>query len=278
MGGGHGASPSVEDPGGRASCRSSAGSLGRVFTWRERLEPEGYRYGVEWGITDRHGGVGSPPFAELNLANHVGDVPEVVATNRHRLAHAWGAPAPTLRFMDQQHGAVVAQIHQEDERPPSADAMVTTNTDLTLVVMVADCVPIVLVDREAGVIAAVHAGRPGMMARIVPRAVARMVDLGATAPEAIVGPSVCPRCYEVPEEMRAQAAAITPAAYGVSRTGTAAVDVAAAVVAQLREADVAVRWLPGCTRENPGLFSYRRDGRTGRFAGLVRLLAPQGAA
>ena len=105
-------------------------------------------------------------------------------------------------------------------------------------------------------------------------------ELGARRLEAVVGPSVCPRCYEVPAQLRDEAAALTPAAAAVSWTGTPAIDVASAVVQQLADSDleVSLRWLPGCTRERDDLYSYRRDGTTGRFAGVVRLLPPERVA
>jgi copper oxidase (laccase) domain-containing protein len=82
---------------------------------------------------------------------------------------------------------------------------------------------------------------------------------------------VCGRCYEVPAQLRAEAAAVAPESATVSWTGTPAIDVAAGVVAQLSAAEVRVTWLPGCAREDRNLYSYRRDGRTGRFAGVVVL-------
>ncbi|HSO65652.1 MAG TPA: laccase domain-containing protein, partial [Ornithinibacter sp.] len=96
-----------------------------------------------------------------------------------------------------------------------------------------------------------------------------MRDLGADTIDAVVGPSVCGRCYEVPAALRDTAAAVQPVSATVSWTGTPAVDVAAGVVAQLRDGGVAVRWLPGGAREREDLYSYRRDGATGRFAGVV---------
>ena len=131
-----------------------------------------------------------------------------------------------------------------------------------------------LADPTAGVVGAVHAGRPGMTAGIVDVAVARMRDLGAASLTAVVGPSVCGRCYEVPESMRAEAAAVAPESATMSWTGTPAIDVASGVVAQLRANDVAVQWVPGCAREDQRLYSYRRDGRTGRFAGVVVMGQP----
>ena len=114
-----------------------------------------------------------------------------------------------------------------------------------------------------------------MLAGIVGRTLAVMRELGATTVSAAVGPSVCGRCYEVPPEMRADAATVSPVSATVSWTGTPAIDVAGGVVDQLRSYDVPVRWVPGCTRESPDLYSYRRDRQTGRFAGVVRLL-PEG--
>ena len=87
--------------------------------------------------------------------------------------------------------------------------------------------------------------------------------------DAVVGPSVCGRCYEVPAAMRDTAAGVEPVSATVSWTGTPAIDVAAGVVAQLRAGGAEVRWVPGCSRERDDLYSYRRDGRTGRFAGVV---------
>jgi YfiH family protein len=169
--------------------------------------------------------------------------------------------------MDQCHGAGVAVVDEVPQTPPSCDAVVTRSVDLALAVLVADCVPVLL--SGSGVVAAVHAGRPGLVAGVVPATVAVMHELGAATIDAVVGPSVCGRCYEVPEAMREAASRVQPVAATVSWTGTPAVDVAAGVVAQLRDAGVEVRWVPGCTRERPDLYSYRRDGATGRFAGVI---------
>jgi len=180
-----------------------------------------------------------------------------------------------LLFMNQRHGSNVVVVdgpwHGE---PPEADAIVTTSTDCALAVLVADCTPVLLVDQIAGVAAAVHAGRPGLMSGIVGRTLDAMTDLGARSIRAVVGPSVCGRCYEVPEAMRAEAARISPAAAAVSWQGTPAIDVAAGVVQQLWARSVAVQWIAGCSRESEELFSYRRRHRTGRCAGVVRLLDP----
>ena len=229
-----------------------------MFAWHED------RSGVVRAVTDRSSGVSTGAYAGLNLGGHVGDDPEAVSRNRDALAERLGRP---VAYMDQCHGAGVAVIDSVPEVAPTCDALVTASPDLALAVLVADCVPVLLAGE--GVVAAVHAGRPGLVAGVVPAAVAAMRDLGADTIDAVVGPSVCGRCYEVPEGMRSDVAAVVPVAATVSWSGTPAVDVAAGVVTQLREAGVTVRWVPGCTRERPDLYSYRRDASTGRFAGVV---------
>jgi YfiH family protein len=243
-----------------------------VFHWREQVPAAG-GLGVDWGFTSAPGGSSVGDFASLNLGGHVGDDPRAVESNRTVVASAFGVGRDRLLFMNQCHGSDVVVVDGPWQGgAPAADGLVTTSTDLALAVLVADCTPVLLVDRAVGVAAAVHAGRSGMLSGIVGRAVDAMTDLGACSISAAVGPSVCGRCYEVPEAMRAQAAKISPVAAAVSWQGTPAIDVAAAVVDQLRARSVAVQWIWGCTRESDFLFSYRRQPRTGRFAGVVRLL------
>jgi YfiH family protein len=243
------------------------------------LEPVFYARGqsgpVHWGFTDRQGGVSAGEFGSLNLGGHVGDDPDAVETNRTRVAEAMGVSRDRLLFLQQCHGndVVVVDGPWGPSGAPRADGVVTATPGLALAALVADCTPVLLADPAAGVVAAVHAGRPGMTSRIVDAAVAHMQDLGAREISAVVGPSVCGRCYEVPARMRDEAAAVSPESATVSWQGTPAVDVAAGVVAQLHANSVAVQWVPGCAREDDRLYSYRRDGRTGRFAGVVALEA-----
>lgn len=239
-----------------------------MFFWQER------RGSIHCAFTDRSGGVSGAPFGELNLARHVGDDDAHVLMNRVRLAAELELPTSSVVFMNQSHGSVVEVIDGPWAiAPPDCDAVVTRATDLALAVLIADCVPVLLADPQAGVIAAVHAGRQGLMSAVVGAALDVMSDLGAAAPYAVVGPSVCGRCYEVPEAMRVAAAAVSPPSATVSWTGTPAIDVAAGVVAQLAERGVPVTWVPGCTRENERLYSHRRGQPTGRFAGVIRRYA-----
>ena len=248
-----------------------------MFFWTRELAPAPGRYGVRFAVTSRRGGSGgSGPSTELDLGGRSADRASVEA-NRNAVAEAFDVPRDRLLFMNQCHGADALRADGPwTGDAPRVDAMVTTRDDLALAALSADCVPVLLADPVAGVVGAVHAGRPGMVARVVDRAFDALLEAGATPGDtvAVVGPSVCGRCYEVPEGMRAEAAAVSPPSATVSWSGTPAIDVAAGVVDQLAARAVPVTWVPGCTRESHELYSYRRDRTTARFAGIVRLLPP----
>ncbi|GAB3874846.1 peptidoglycan editing factor PgeF [Terrabacter terrigena] len=241
-----------------------------MFYWRSSIDTDAAGGTVELGFTGRSAGRGSGPYAGLNLGGHVGDDADDVEDNRRALAAELDLSRERVVFMNQVHGTDVVEVAGPwAGDPPPVDAIVTRAADLAVAVLVADCVPVLLHDDTAGVLGAVHSGRPGMLSGIIGRAVDAMRDLGARSVSATVGPSVCGRCYEVPEDMARAAAAATPASAARSWTGTPAIDVAAGVVEQLASAGVGIQWVPGCTRESDDLYSYRRDGRTGRFAGVA---------
>ncbi|MGI5202743.1 peptidoglycan editing factor PgeF [Spirillospora sp. CA-108201] len=229
--------------------------------------------GVGAGFTGRAGGVSRPPFDSLNLGGAVGDDPAAVLDNRRRAAAALGADPARTVFMRQVHGAGVA-FADSTELPGPVDAVVTTVPGLALAVLVADCAPVLLADAAAGVVGAAHSGRPGTAAGVVPALVKAMCERGADPARmtAAIGPAACGRCYEVPAQMRDQVAAAVPAAYATTSGGTPGLDIRAGVAEQLASAGVTRVTADGrCTIEDPGLFSYRREGRTGRFAGFVWL-------
>ena len=194
-----------------------------------------------------------------------------LAVDLPRVEEACGVRFARLR---QVHGDDVLRVDAPGSVPPggapTGDALVTTTRGQGLMVRVADCVPVLLADPVAGVVGAVHSGRPGLALGVAVRAVERMRDAGADRLVAWVGPHVCGGCYEVPEELRAEVAARVPAAYAETTWGTPALDIGAGVRAQLEAVDVEVVLAGGCTREDPALHSYRRDGAAaGRLAGLV---------
>lgn len=181
-----------------------------------------------------------------------------------------------VRFarINQVHGAEVLSVDEPGPAPrdpvPSADALVTATRGLGLMVRVADCVPVLLADPDTGVVGAVHAGRAGVALDIATHTVERLRQAGAGSLTAWIGPHVCAGCYEVPEAMREEVAALVPATYAETTWGTPSLALGAGVRSQLEAAGVTVVEVPGCTREDPTLHSYRRDGAAaGRFAGLV---------
>ncbi|KSW30333.1 peptidoglycan editing factor PgeF [Cellulomonas sp. B6] len=234
--------------------------------------------GVLAGFTSRDGGVSGGPWAGLNVGSAVGDDPVAVARNRDAVARRLGAP---LVLVTQVHGADVVVVDGADVAAGTrADALVTTSPDVALGAYVADCAPVLLADPVARVVAAVHAGRPGLVAGVLQAAVAAMVEAGADPgrTRAVVGPCIAAASYEVPAAMRDDVAARVPAAAGLTTAGTPAVDLAAGARAVLASCGVAhVRVDGRDTYVDPRLYSHRRAVHsgapaTGRFAGVVRLL------
>lgn len=233
--------------------------------------------GVHAGFSSRSGGVSAGPYDSLNLGYHVDDDWDHAFANRDILGRWLGAP---VTFTRQVHGADVAEVDRyRPNMKRQADSLVSTSCGVGIGVMVADCVPVLLADAAAGVVATAHAGRPGLVAGVVPEAVAAMVARGARAEaiRAALGPSVCGRCYEVPDQMREDVEAAVPGSAGTTSWGTPSVDIAAGVMNQLSTAGVtSVERVEICTYEDQRYFSYRRDGVTGRFAGVIALVGSHG--
>ena len=226
-------------------------------------------------VTDRRGGRSRSPYDTFNLGDHVGDDPADVAANRARVAAELGVAEDRLVWMNQVHGTRVAVVDgPQDGVVPATDALVTATPGLLLCVLVAAGVPVLLADHYRGVVAAVHAGREGVRQGVVPAALSAMASLGARARHvtALLGPAVCGACYEVPEQMQREVARVAPAAAVRTRRGTPGLDLRAGIADGLRRAGIPeVVEDPRCTVETPSLFSHRRDGVTGRQAGIVWL-------
>lgn len=226
-------------------------------------------------VTDRSGGASAAPYDSFNLADHVGDDPAHVAANRERLASSIGRSVDDLVWMEPIHGRTIRRIDAPHREPiAGCDGLLTTTPGLVLTALSADCVPILLADPVAGVIAAVHAGRVGVRLDVAGHAVAAMVAAGARATgiDALLGPAICGRCYEVPAAMQRDVESAAPGSASRTGRGSAGLDLRAGIRGQLFAAGVGqVVVDPRCTLEEPRLFSHRRDGVTGRQAGLVWL-------
>ncbi|MGH8999373.1 MAG: polyphenol oxidase family protein [Acidimicrobiia bacterium] len=220
---------------------------------------------------DRTGGVSAPPFDTANAGYCRGDDPEAVAENRRRLGAVLGGPAadPSRWFcLRQHHGAVVVAASRSAVLPPG-DASVTTDPDVTLAILTADCGPLALVTRAAT--GAVHAGWRGVAAGVVEAAVERVAVAGGHTPRAVLGPCVRPCCYEfAPDDLEPLAERFGPGVRARTADGRPALDLPAAIGVALRRAGVVdLVDLGTCTACSPRHFSHRREGRTGLQVMLV---------
>ena len=212
-------------------------------------------------FTDRRGGSSLGAYESLNFGFHVGDDPAAVTSNRLTI--------PNAQFMNQVHGNDVVLVDHLMESDPTCDAMITTKAGISLAVMVADCIPLLLLSREA--VAAVHVGRAGLINKVAIKTLHQMRTLGAIDVHAIIGPSICGRCYEVPFEMQQDVIADHPRAFSTTHKGTPGLDLPAALIADLVSEGVSYEASTVCTMEDELYFSHRKQNPTGRFAGVVSL-------
>jgi YfiH family protein len=259
--------------------------------------------GVDAAVTARGGGVSSGPYATLNLSLSVGDDPARVLENRRRLAAALGAGPDGFVFASQVHGAGVRIVGEADrgsgaftldDAIADTDALVTMSPGVVLAILTADCVPIVLHDPVAGILACVHAGWRGTVARVSAAAVAAMTTLGSRPSDVIagLGPAAAPARYQVgPDVHDAFTRAFDPAAPAFVRPDPAApafvrpdpaapgrwlLDLWAANQHVLREAglpasQIHVTDLPTGPAGNGYFFSDRAARPCGRLALVARL-------
>ena len=238
---------------------------------------------ARWIFTDRRGGVSPAPFDSLNVGDHVGDDPDAVACNRQVVLDAIGSSTDRLVFMQAQHGSTVRRVVNEAqsnniEVVAHCDGLVTTDVATAIAALAADFVPIVLADIQHGVVGVVHCGWRGVVSGVAIAALSQMRELGAahSAITAVVGPAICGACYPVDSGRASSVAAALPReARGKAVWSDAAdqwhVDVRKAAISQLLSANIAVEVVGGCTFTADTLFSYRRDGLTGRQSAAIVL-------
>jgi YfiH family protein len=226
--------------------------------------------------TLRHGpeaGLSRPPFDAFNLGQHCGDAAEAVAHNRAALRQIAALPAEP-RWLRQVHGARVVRIVRGDAAQDiEADAAVTRCAGEVLVVLTADCLPLLLCSRRGEEVAAVHAGWRGLAAGIVEQALGAM----HTPPDQLlawIGPCAGAQRYEVGQEVREAFLAVhaeDAEAFRPSRPGHWLCDLPQLARARLARMGVSdVHGKPRCTLSDAQRFySHRRDGRCGRMATLI---------
>lgn len=214
-------------------------------------------------FTNRLGGVSKAPYDSANLGDHVGDDPFDVAENRAQLESQIGMP---IIFMNQIHGDTVVLVEGK-ESTPTCDALITTEHKLAVAVMVADCIPLLLKSDVA--VAAVHVGRKGLINGVARNTIDAMRDLGAEVIHSYIGPNICGGCYEVGEDIYQEVVAKYPSSDSKIRTGKNTLDLVAGLKSDLK--DTVLLDLSSCVLEDKNTFSYRRDGTTGRQAGVIWL-------
>ena len=229
--------------------------------------------GVHIRVTTRAGGVSQPPWSSQNLGDHVGDLAGHVTENRQRLQDA--LPIRCINWLRQEHGTLAVQA--VDDKVPTADAQWTQDAGRALAVLTADCLPVVLIARDAGCIGIAHAGWRGLAAGVLESLLAEMPVNPATL-VAWFGPAISQRAYEVGPAVKeafrgvlgdSSANCFAPS---MRQEGHWMADLCA--LARLHLARAGVPEILGggqCTHsEADQFFSYRRDGDpTGRMATLI---------
>jgi YfiH family protein len=171
--------------------------------------------------------------------------------------------------MNQVHGDAVATVGAKIIPELTADALVTQSVDIGLAVMVADCIPLLMASSKT--VAAVHVGRKGLMNKVALATIQEMRSRDTSQITAVVGPSICGKCYEVSQDIYDDVSKSFPLAESKTRDGALALDLSRALIDQLESIGVKVINEGRCTVEDNNLYSYRRDGVTGRQVGVVWL-------
>ena len=225
---------------------------------------------LAFGMSTRQGGVSAPPYG-MNVSFRVGDREEDVRRNREKFFQSLGIAAETVATTKQVHSGTVLIVDSPGTYD-DCDGLVTSRPGLFIGVTVADCVPVILVDPAERIVAALHAGWRGSVARIAEKGVETMVRCGARVERinAFLGPAAGACCYEVGEDVAAQ----FPAGVTDRRDGRIFLDVRKANRLQLTGAGIRPHLIdesPLCTiSEKELLHSFRRDGdRSGRMMALV---------
>ena len=230
--------------------------------------------GVEIRVTTRRGGVSQAPYDSLNLGDHVGDASHCVVENRRRVSAQ--LPTQDIHWIRQVHG--IASVEAGMGPVPEADAQWTRERNQPLAVLTADCLPVVLADREARCVGIAHGGWRGLAAGVL-ESLLQAMPVGVGSVTAWLGPVISAAAYEVGPEVKgafegADGDAATACFAPSDQEGRWMADLTA--LARLRLSRAGVSTITGggrCTYGEPEhFFSHRRDGaQTGRMATLVWL-------
>ena len=240
---------------------------------------------IDHGFSARIGGVSKAPFEGLNLSftnDNRGDVME----NYRRFSRCAGFPDESMVMDSYEHGITVTKVDSRDrgrgftrESLPPCDGLITDDPKVTLITGHADCMAFYFFDPVKKAIGLCHAGWRGALGRIGGNVIVQMVNAYGSDPKDIlcgVGPSICPKCFEVGEDVCEEFEAAFPICplRGINSRGNPTVDLWQVAVCQFLEQGIAADhiFLMGvCTMETGNLYSYRREGRTGGMAAFLRI-------
>jgi YfiH family protein len=222
--------------------------------------------------TVRAGGVSGGSYSGLNLATHVGDSPAAVRENRARLSDQLGLPT-TPAYLEQIHGHRIVDLDSHWSGP--ADAAIAGANGQVAAVMTADCLPVLLCDRDGTRVGAAHAGWRGLAAGVLPAAI-KALGCEPSAAIAWLGPAIAQAAYEVGDEVRdifVSNDAKTASAFEANSRGRWQADLYALAKASLASVGViAVYGGQHCTyAEAEQFFSHRREAPCGRMVSLIWL-------
>ena len=232
--------------------------------------------GVHAVCSTRLGGVSHPPFDSLNLGDHVQDQPDAVVANREIFQTQLGGAQPI--FLKQVHGTHVVRLEATSVDGLEADACITRAPNLACTIMVADCLPLLLTDESGQVVAAAHAGWRGLAQGVLEKTVHAVCAAAQVPPSHVLvwlGPCIGPEAFEVGQDVREALMApdffkphhVHAQKWLADLAGVARARLLAMGVNSIAGNDSTTPW---CTVSQPSrLFSFRRDGRTGRFAASI---------
>ncbi len=227
-------------------------------------------------MTTRSGGVSHGPYQSLNLGDHVDDEPQCVTQNRALLRTMLNLPAAPI-WLNQVHGTDIVQLPYAGAGSPQADGSFSRATGQVCAVMTADCLPVLLCNKQGTVVAAVHAGWRGLVGGVIEQAVKVMAE----APDSLLawlGPAIGPKAFEVgPEVVEAFIDQDSEAHYAFRQTSQQHWLADIYALARLRLQRIGITHVSGgdlCTYSDTDRFySFRRDKITGRMAALIWLTA-----
>lgn len=232
-------------------------------------------------VTTRHGGVSPTPFDTMNLSAHVGDEPERVNENLHRLHNALGLERAATVDASQAQADQVARVSSNERgtRIKGVDGLITNTRGIPLMLRFADCVPILLYDPMHRAIGIAHAGWRGTVAHVLTKTVNEMRAAFGTNPRdliACIGPSIGPCCYEIGADVQEKVERAYPDTYELllHKNGSTHLNLWQANASQLRALGVEqIEIAKVCTADHThDFYSWRRENaNTGRFGALIAL-------